>query len=68
MGGLACLQALRANDPEIKVLVASGYASDEHALAACDRGAVGFLPKPYLVTDLLARIRAALDEPSPRGR
>lgn len=61
LGGQACLERLRAMDPDARVLVASGYAGPEHSRKALAAGAVAFVPKPYLAAELLAAVRGALD-------
>ncbi|MBN2449017.1 MAG: response regulator [Lentisphaeria bacterium] len=49
---------LREIDPEVKVLLSSGYVSEEEARDVLEAGAVGFLQKPYRMVDLARRIRA----------
>ncbi len=60
MGGKACLKALREQDPAARVLVSTGYASDDEAREVERLGAAGFVPKPYRLSDLLARVAKAL--------
>ena len=61
MGGLRCLGELRRLDPGVKVLVASGYAS-QATEAECRRaGAAGFIKKPYRRQEMLEAIRRVLD-------
>jgi len=62
MGGYQCLQGLRQANPAGKVLIASGYSINGQAKKALEAGALGFIPKPYQVKDLLARVRRALDQ------
>ncbi|WP_158269689.1 ATP-binding protein [Desulfonatronum sp. SC1] len=61
MGGRPCLLELRRIDPEVKVLVSSGY----HGAGLVDdilkNGAAGFIHKPYQLRDLAVRIRDVLD-------
>ncbi|MFP4110098.1 MAG: response regulator [Desulfovermiculus sp.] len=61
MGGERCLEALRALQPEVKVIVASGYGTHKIALHPEKFGAAGFLGKPYRVNELLLKIREILD-------
>jgi two-component system, cell cycle sensor histidine kinase and response regulator CckA len=64
MGGKQCLEEVLKIDPQARVLIASGYSvtgSSNEALAA---GAKGFVNKPYDMRELLATVRAVLDEES----
>jgi CheY-like chemotaxis protein/anti-sigma regulatory factor (Ser/Thr protein kinase) len=54
MNGRATLAAMRAVNPEIPVLLMSGYTINEDIQAVLDDGASGFLSKPYSV-EMLAR-------------
>ena len=61
MGGYDCLKELRIIDPEIKVIIASGYAVDRKFKEDLKSGLFSFIPKPYRRTDILRAIREALD-------
>ena len=61
MGGLRALEEIIQFDEDAKVLVASGYTDRNHFDAAAEKGAVGFLSKPYKLQNLLEKIRAAMD-------
>jgi PAS domain S-box-containing protein len=61
MGGKACLRELLDTDPRAKVIIASGYSSNEDAKGALEAGATGFVAKPYRVAELLGKIRDLLD-------
>jgi CheY-like chemotaxis protein len=61
MGGHRALKAIRAFDPEAKVVIASGYAANDQVKAALDSGAVGYVAKPFRKADLLATVRGVLD-------
>ena len=54
MGGAECFRALRAREPALNVLLASGSTIEEEARACLDAGAAGFLEKPY-TSDAFAR-------------
>ena len=56
MGGRETFQALQAIDPEVRVVIASGFSLRDQAH---DLGAKAFLEKPYLDEDLLARLADA---------
>jgi PAS domain S-box-containing protein len=62
MGGYKCLTELIRIDPEIKVIIASGYRDSDKIAEALEAGAAGFISKPYHVRDLLGKVREILDE------
>ena len=61
IGGHKCLQELLKLDPEIKVLIASGYAVNGQVQKSLDIGASGYVSKPYRVHNLMVEIRKVLD-------
>lgn len=61
MDGHAFLAEIRARDPEIPVVVASGNASLDNAIRALRDGASGMLLKPFTATEFQAEISAALE-------
>lgn len=58
LGGGGATAALRARDPEARVLIFSSYARDDEIQAALDAGALGYLQKSASRDDLLAALRA----------
>jgi CheY-like chemotaxis protein len=62
MGGKDCLRELIKIKPELKILVASGYAADQSIKECIEMGAKGFVTKPFRFNDLLTQVRKALDE------
>jgi len=52
---------LKEIDPDVKVLLSSGYVSEDDARDALDAGALGFLQKPYRMIDLARIIRQTFD-------
>ncbi|RJR32515.1 MAG: response regulator [Desulfobacteraceae bacterium] len=62
MGGKRCLQELLRRDPQLKVVVASGYAGDDPPETLLEIGAKEFVKKPYDLRNLLGVIRDVLDE------
>jgi PAS domain S-box-containing protein len=62
MSGRNCLRELLRMNPEVKVLVASGYTVDNQAEQIIQAGALGFIAKPYRMGELQARVRAVLDQ------
>ena len=62
MGGDRCLQELLRVDPDVRVLLASGYSENGVTVGANRTGARGFLRKPYDAKDVLIAIRRVLDK------
>ena len=60
MSGEATFDSLRAINDTLKVLIWSGYGAEQDVSAMLRRGAVGFVQKPYRVTDLSRTIAQAL--------
>src|SRR5436190_9432340 len=60
MDGLECLKRLRADHPELPVVMMSGHASIQVAVDATRLGARDFVEKPLNYDELLLRIRNTL--------
>jgi CheY-like chemotaxis protein len=61
MGGRNCLQALRADYPQVPVLIASGYAPSGSERDTLTAGAAGFIGKPYQLEEMLRVVRNVID-------
>jgi two-component system response regulator RegA len=57
--GLACVEALHAHDPEILIVVLTGFASIATAVEAIKLGACHYLAKPSNTDDIEAAFRKA---------
>jgi len=62
MGGHKCLQELLKIDPEVKVIIASGYPGSGKVKETLESGAAGFIGKPYNLKDMLKKVREFLDQ------
>lgn len=60
LSGMEVLQRLRAQRPELPVIVLTARGEVEDRIAGLDAGAVDYLVKPFAVGELAARIRAQL--------
>jgi putative two-component system response regulator len=60
MDGHAFLTAIRARDPQVPVIVATGHASLDNAIRALRDGASGMLIKPFTVSEFTAEVSNAL--------
>ncbi|PIE59524.1 MAG: hypothetical protein CSA32_04000 [Desulfobulbus propionicus] len=52
MSGKECFLGLRKLDPEVKVILSSGFGQDDKILEMLDAGAVTFLQKPFTIKSL----------------
>ena len=58
MDGIECIEKLAAIDPDISILVVSALSDEATGIEALEKGASGFLLKPF--SD--AELREALEE------
>ncbi|OFW61543.1 MAG: hypothetical protein A2133_12805 [Actinobacteria bacterium RBG_16_64_13] len=63
MDGEETFRELRLLDPEVRVIISSGYAKSDIATRFAGQGSVGFVNKPYSLAELTEQLRAAF---SPR--
>ena len=61
MGGGATYDELKKLDPEVKVLLASGYSISGEASKILERGCNAFIQKPFNMKQLSEKIRRVLD-------
>ncbi|MEZ2419039.1 response regulator [Luteibacter sp. RCC_6_2] len=61
MGGIAAIEAIRAEFPEARILVLTTYRGDVQALRAFRAGAQGYLLKSELRKDMLVTIRQIME-------
>jgi DNA-binding NtrC family response regulator len=62
MDGIETVQALRALDPELPVIVATGFASIETAVACMKNGAYDYIQKPYQIKELKRLLARAVEK------
>ena len=60
LGGGEAFDRLKRIDPEVKVLISSGYSVDGQAQALLDRGGSGFIQKPFDLQELSNKVRDIL--------
>lgn len=61
MSGMEVLDQVRAIDPNLMVIVITGYATVESAVEAMKKGAYDFIPKPFTPDQLRIVVRRALE-------
>ncbi len=57
MNGLDLARRIRRHHPDVQVLLTSAYHLSERQLARADVGAIGFVPKPFHLAELVGFIR-----------
>ena len=61
MGGREVFEALCRLDPDVRVLLSSGYSSNNQVAQMLDRGCKGFIQKPYDAVRMARKMREILD-------
>ncbi|HPO91069.1 MAG TPA: response regulator [Victivallales bacterium] len=62
LGGHSTFYQIKAIDPDAKILLSSGYVSEEEVDDILKQGAKGFIPKPHRISVIAKEIRRVLDE------
>ncbi|MCC7066253.1 MAG: sigma-54-dependent Fis family transcriptional regulator [Planctomycetes bacterium] len=60
MNGMELLAAIKQHDPDIEVLLITGYPDLQMAVSAIKQGAFDYLAKPYGEKDLMERVAKAI--------
>jgi two-component system, cell cycle sensor histidine kinase and response regulator CckA len=60
MSGGELFDKLKCLDPDVKIMLSSGYSIDGEAREIINRGCKGFIPKPFTVSQLGEKIRDVL--------
>lgn len=63
LNGEETLRELRLVNPQVRVLLSSGYSRDEVAPRFAGQGAVGFIQKPYDAAQLVREVKRYLTQP-----
>jgi two-component system cell cycle sensor histidine kinase/response regulator CckA len=63
MSGAETFDALRVINPDIKIILVTGYSFDGQAAAILEKGCNGFIQKPFRIADLSRIIRQVLTTP-----
>jgi len=64
MSGGKVFDEIRTLNPDVKVLLASGYSMNGQAAAILERGCNGFIQKPYTIKALSEKLREILEKQS----
>ncbi|MBW1985497.1 MAG: response regulator [Deltaproteobacteria bacterium] len=65
MGGGEVFDHLRKINPDVKVLLSSGYSINGHAAEIMKRGCNGFIQKPFTLEQVSKKIREILEKDTP---
>ncbi len=60
MSGLEVLQAIRTRQPELPVILITGYAAIDNAVEAMKNGATDYLAKPFENEEIIEKVKTAL--------
>ena len=60
ISGLECYRKMKELQPEVRVLLSTGYSVEGDRQALLDEGFVGIIQKPYISSELAEAVRAAL--------
>jgi len=63
MNGADIFRALKNINPDVKVILASGYIMNKQIAAVLEQGCRAFMPKPFRLEDLSVKVRKVLDSP-----
>jgi len=62
MDGIELLTSMREAAPKMVKIIITGYPSQENAIEAVNRGADGYMVKPYTMEELLRKIKEQLQK------
>lgn len=62
LGGHSTFYQIREIDPNARILLSSGFVSQESVADLLANGAVGFLPKPHRIKTMTDELRRILDD------
>jgi DNA-binding response OmpR family regulator len=65
--GIQLARSIRERHPQTRVVLTSAYHLSERQLVRADCGAVGFVPKPFDLTELARFLRSKLAAMDPAG-
>jgi CheY-like chemotaxis protein len=65
LSGSETFDALKRMDPNVRVMLSTGYSASDHAKKIMEKGCQAFIQKPFRIDDLSQKIREVLDKKSP---
>jgi DNA-binding NtrC family response regulator len=64
MDGIATLSAIRKQNPQVEVIIYTGYADTKTAISVMELGAFDYLVKPVPIKELIYRLQDAYKKKS----
>ena len=68
LNGYDCYVKLKKTNPDIKAIITSGYSDDEGVNEIIEKGALGFIQKPFNINQLSRAVHEAIDTSSRKSR
>jgi len=62
MGGFKCLGELHSIEPDVKVIIATGFLGNDQIRETLKSRTSGFIAKPYRFTELIEKIKDAMKD------
>lgn len=62
LDGIGVIKALKQIDPEVEIIIVTGYGTIEQSVEAMKRGAYDFIQKPFMIEEVVALIEKALEK------
>ena len=62
MDGMEMLEAIKKLDPDVEVIMSTGFGTIETAVSAMKKGAYDFIQKPFNIDEILVLIEKALEK------
>ncbi len=62
LSGREVLEELASTNPDLRVIISSGYAKEDHSSDLAEFGIAAYIPKPYRPIELARVVRQVLDE------
>jgi DNA-binding NtrC family response regulator len=62
MNGIEVLKSIKILQPEVPVILITGYAAIDNAIESMKSGAADYIPKPFTPDEILAKSRKAIEE------
>lgn len=62
MNGIEVLKAIRALQPEVPIIMITGYSTVDSAVEAMKNGAIDYIGKPFTPEEILAKVAVAMEQ------
>lgn len=62
MNGIEVLKSIKILQPEVPVILITGYAAIDNAIESMKSGAADYIPKPFTPDEILGKVKKAIEE------